>query len=149
MPRPVSPGRLGDMDDADAIWNRATEGGGRRPRDGDTALAAALAFHGLAMNGGVLHAFEVLSAQELGGAHDGYAWLGLGEVAAFLQRTAAAIEATDWDDESAVEALEAESDAEYERLLPGDDSDVEAAFRARLAERPEAFAPLRPQKKQR
>lgn len=136
------------MDDADAIWNRATEGGGKRPREGDTALAAALSFHGLAMNGGVLHAFEGLSGAELGAAHDGYAWLGLGEVAAFIEQTAAAIEATDWDDESAVVALDAGTDAEYERLLPGDDDDVEAAFRARLAAEPEAFAPLRLQKKE-
>ena len=41
------------------IWNRAVlDDGGASPGAGDTALAAALAFHGLAMSGGVLDAFE-------------------------------------------------------------------------------------------
>ena len=73
------------MDDADRIWNRATQGGGDEPREGDAALSAALAFHGLAMNGGVLHAFDVLSPEELGRARDGFAWLELSEVAQFLE----------------------------------------------------------------
>ena len=76
------------MDQADEIWNRATVGGGDTPREGDVALAASLAFHGLAMNGGVLHAFEVLSAEELGRARDGFTWLAMPEVAQFIEDTA-------------------------------------------------------------
>ena len=129
------------MDAADDVWNRATHGGGDDPGEGDAALAAALAFHGLVMNGGALHAFEVLSAQEVAAAGDGFAWLGLADVAAFVQRTADTLGATDEGDDEALDALEAATDEEYERLLPDDDADVERAFRVRLAERPDAFRP--------
>lgn len=50
------------LSDSDRIWNRAAlENGGREPRAGDRSLAALLAFHGLAMNGGVSHATHVVS----------------------------------------------------------------------------------------
>ena len=130
------------MDAADDVWNRATQGGGDDPGEGDAALAAALAFHNPVMNGGVLHAFEVLSVQELGAAREGFAWLGLTDVSAFLDRTAATLADTDEGDDDAIDALEAAADEEYERLLPDDDADVERAFRARLAERPDAFRPV-------
>ena len=106
------------MDDADQIWNRATQGGGDQPRKGGAALSAALAFHGLAMNGGVLHAYEVLGPEELGRARDGFAWLELSDVAQFLEDTAESIAATHWDDEDAVDALEASVDDRYELVLP-------------------------------
>jgi hypothetical protein len=127
------------MDDADRIWNRATHGGGDRPREGDAALSAALAFHGLAMNGGVLHAFEVLGPEELGRARDGFAWLELSDVAQFLEETAQLIAATNWDDEEAIDALEAGADDRYEVVLPNDQA-LEDAFRRRFATRREAFS---------
>lgn len=129
------------MDDADEIWNRATRGGGADPREGDAALSASLAFHSLAMNGGVLHAYEALPAEELGRARDGFAWLALTEVAQFLEATAQSIADTNWDDEEAVDALEASTDDAYEAVLP-DDQALEEAFRSRLAEQPEAFNPI-------
>lgn len=129
------------MDKADEIWNRATVGGGDTPREGDLALSASLAFHGLAMNGGVLHAFEVLSAEELGRARDGFTWLGMPEVAQFLEATARSIAETDWDDEAAGDALEATADDAYDRLLPSDQA-LEEAFRRQVDERPEAFSPV-------
>lgn len=129
------------MDKADEIWNRATVGGGDTPREGDVALAASLAFHGLAMNGGVLHAFEVLSAEYLGRARDGFTWLGMPEVARFLEDTARSIAETDWDDESAGDALEASTDDAYDRLVPSDQA-LEEAFRRQVDKRPEAFSPV-------
>lgn len=129
------------MDEADEIWNRATVGGGDAQREGDVALTACLAFHGPAMNGGVLHAFEVLSAEELGRARDGFTWLAMPEVAQFMEDTARLIADTDWEDDDAGDALEASTDDSYERVLPGDEA-LENAFRRQLAERPEAFSPL-------
>jgi hypothetical protein len=129
------------MDRADEIWNRATTGGGESPREGDIALAASLAFHGLVMNGGVLHAFEVLSAEELGRARDGFTWLGMPEVAHFLEDTARSIAETDWDDNDAGDALEASTDESYDRVLPSDQA-LEDAFRRLLAERPQSFDPV-------
>ncbi len=129
------------MDDADQIWNRATSGGGPDPREGDAALAASLSFHSLAMNGGILHAYEVLSPEELQQARDGFAWLALTDVAQFVEATAETISATNWDDEEAVDALEASADDGYEEVLP-DEEALENAFRGRLAEQPEAFRPL-------
>ncbi len=129
------------MDEADEIWNRATVGGGDTPRAGDVALAACLAFHGLAMNGGVLHAFEVLSAEELGRARDGFTWLAMPEVAQFMDDTARLIAETDWDDDHAGDAFEVSTDDTYDRVLPSDQA-LEDAFRRRLAERPDAFTPV-------
>ncbi|WP_406830504.1 hypothetical protein ABEG17_00290 [Pedococcus sp. KACC 23699] len=128
------------MDDADEIWNRATRGGGNAPREGDIALAASLAFHGLAMNGGVLHAFEVLSEEELSRARNGFVWLALPEVARFMEDTAQQIGDTDMEDEDAADALEESADDSYEHALPSDQA-LEDAFRRQLAERPEAFHP--------
>lgn len=129
------------VDDAEEVWNRATTGGGTSPGEGDAALSAALAFHSLAMNGGVLHAYEVLTAEELGRARDGFAWLALTDVAAYLEATAQQIETTNWDDEAAVDTLEASAGDGYQALLP-DDATLESAFRSRLAEHPEAFHAL-------
>jgi hypothetical protein len=129
------------MDDADQIWNRATQGGGDQPRAGDAALSAALAFHGLAMNGGVLHAYEVLSPEELGRARDGFAWLELSDVARFLEDTAQSIAETNWDDEDAVDALETNADDRYEMVVPHDQA-LEDAFRQQFATRREAFSPI-------
>lgn len=129
------------MDKAEKIWKRATRGGGKGPGEGDVALAAALAFHALARDGGVLHAFEGLSAKKLQRARDGFAFLQLPAVTGFIEDTAQSIADTSWDDEAAVEALETSTDEAYAALLP-DDQHLKDALRARLAERPEAFSPL-------
>ena len=129
------------MDDADQIWNRATQGGGDQPREGDAALSAALVFHGLAMNGGVLHAYDVLSPEELGRARDGFAWLELSEVAQFLEDTAQSIAATNWDDEDAVVTLEASADDRYGLILPNDQA-LEDAFRRQFAMSRQSFSPI-------
>ncbi len=73
------------MRDADLVWNRAAlDRGGPAPRDGDVALAALLLAHGLAMNGGVLHAVEALTPSQLQAACAGYRYFGLSDVADLL-----------------------------------------------------------------
>ena len=129
------------MDSADQIWNRATQGGSFNPRRGDAALSAALSFHSLVMNGGVLHAFEVLSVEELDRARDGFAWLTLTDVANFLDVTGHTIAGTDEADDDALDALEVTTDDDYQILLP-DDQALEDAFRQRLADDADAFNPL-------
>jgi hypothetical protein len=70
------------VDAADLIWHRAAiESGGTSPGPGDVALADALAFHGLAMSGGMLDAVERASAEDLANAGAGFRWLGLESVA--------------------------------------------------------------------
>lgn len=91
------------------------------------------------MNGGVLHAVEVTSA-EAGRAEDGYRWLGLTAVAELIAHVRRELEQGGLDDFEREEALELASDAEYGRLLPSDDHLV-AALRRRLAQDQSAFAP--------
>ena len=64
----------------DLIWNRACEGAGSATRQGDKALASLLVFHSAAMNGGVFHAIELITAAELSAAMDGYKLFGLESV---------------------------------------------------------------------
>jgi hypothetical protein len=55
--------------DADLIWNRAAlEAGGIKPRRGDVAIVSLLYAHDLVMNGGVLHATELLNDDEFSAA---------------------------------------------------------------------------------
>jgi hypothetical protein len=114
------------------IWNRAVlNGGGPAPRPGDVALAALMRFHGLAVNGGVEHAFEVLSTAELDAAIAGFKHFHLAEVASVLTALRASLE-------------DAELDTLQERygtMVPND-AVITAAFQARLAECPDDFAPI-------
>src|SRR5450830_1408470 len=71
---------------ADRIWNRACQGGGADPKAGDSALAGLLAFHGVAMNGGVLHACECLSPTQLREAIVGFRFFGYAEIADLVER---------------------------------------------------------------
>ena len=104
------------MTDADLIWNRAAmEDGGSNPSAGDRALASLLYAHGLAMNGGVLHAAECLESSELSAAQSGYRYFDLSPVADLLSRARAAFDA---DDE--LESQEPLLDLEYATLIPDD-----------------------------
>ena len=98
------------MRPADIIWNRACEGGGRNPSTGDHALAALLKAHGLAMNGGIMHAVECLDASELADAESGYRFFDLGAVADLLSRARKILEA-DLD----LESYESQLDQDYAR----------------------------------
>jgi hypothetical protein len=131
-----------DVDEADLIWNRAAAlgNGGGSPRAGDTALATALAFHGLAMSGGVLDAVERTSAA-INQAEAAFRWLGLEFIAALLASIQQDVTAGTLEDDDQAEALEREADERYNAILPSD-AILEAAFRARLQEDRTAFAVL-------
>ena len=66
---------------ANRIWNRACGEAPLRTREGDRALTDLLQWHGYIMNGGVLHAVELLSASELSNAAAAYGYFGLDAVA--------------------------------------------------------------------
>jgi hypothetical protein len=111
----------------DMIWNRAAlESGGRSPKEGDAALAAALAAHGLVMNGGVHHAIDVLSPAELHAAVEGFRFFSLSNVAELLELA----EGLD----------EVAANGRYWDAIP-DDSILQDRFRAVYRSSPAAFSP--------
>jgi uncharacterized protein YfdQ (DUF2303 family) len=69
------------------------------------------------------------------------AWLELSEVAQFLEDTAQSIAGTNWDDEDAVDALEASADDRYEVVL-ADDQALDDAVRRKFVTSREAFSPV-------
>lgn len=127
------------MDAADLIWNRAAlESGGASPGLGDLALADALAFHGLVMNGGVLDAAERLSAEDHVKVAAAYRWLGLEAVADLVASVRRDLESGVLDDADRAEALDLDADRSYAAILQSDEA-LEAAFRRRLNDDPAAF----------
>jgi hypothetical protein len=123
---------------ADMIWNRACGEDPLRALPGDRALADLLRAHGLVMNGGVLHAVECLTADELANAEVGYRFYGLDGVASLLSRAHGLFEAAD-----DLGSHEQQLDGEYAQMIPSDSSLVER-FEKRLKSSPSDFAPLRP-----
>ena len=128
---------MAELTEADMIWNRACGEDPLRSLPGDRALADLLRAHGLAMNGGVLHAVECLTAEELTDAEAGYRYVVLGEVASLLSRARKLFE-TGED----LERHQQQLDREYADLIPSDSSLVEC-FEKRLQANPSDFAPLR------
>ena len=115
----------------DQIWNRAClESGGPSPATGDQALAALLLAHGLAMNGGVVHALECLSQPEIAAAAAGFNYFGLAEAAHVFQQAP--------DD---TEETEERLNKLYWAAVPSDET-LAHAFRVKLLASPEAFAPI-------
>jgi hypothetical protein len=71
--------------DADLVWNRACfEKLDDCAHRGDRALTALLLFHGLAMNGGLVHPFDCLQPGELAAAKSGYRFFGFHDVAELI-----------------------------------------------------------------
>ena len=129
--------------DADAIWNRAcgTFDIGPATPPGDAALAALLLCHGMAMNGGLVHACEGLEADQLSRAVAGYRFFGLDAAAdslAEIARRAAELEA----DDPAADDLEDEANRRYDEALPEWDETIDRAFRSHLRDHAEAYAPV-------
>ena len=114
----------------DQIWNRAClEAGGSEPAAGDVALASLLLAHGLAMNGGVVHAMGCLSPTQLDAAIAGFNYFGLAAAAhVFMQSP----------DDS--EATEERLNQMYWQAVPNDATLVQS-FRIKLIACPGAFAP--------
>ncbi len=126
-----------ELTPADLVWNRAAmEDGGATPASGDIALASLLCAHGLAMNGGVLHAVELLTPEELSAAQDGYRFYGFGEVANLLASAKILFDADD-----NLERHESRLDSEYQAYVP-DDSSLGQRFEERFAANPSDFSPL-------
>ena len=123
---------MAEMTEADMIWNRACGENPLRALAGDRALADLLYAHGLAMNGGVLHAVECMTAEEQSDAEAGYQYYGLDDVASLLSHARAIFEATD-DPGSHEQQL----DGDYAGMIPSDSSIV-ARFENRLKSSPRA-----------
>jgi hypothetical protein len=131
---------------ADEIWNRALDYDSEDPRaEGDRALYDLLMLHNVAQNGGLLHGIQVLEPSELTAAVAGYRWFGLDALADVIESVAAEASQIDFDSPSmlpAQEGLEERADSAY---FGEQGSDlIDAAFTARLAERPDAFADVAP-----
>ena len=115
----------------DQIWNRATLGpSDSGPGEGDFALASLLHAHGLAMNGGVVHALETMTQAEVLAAIAGFRYFGLSVAAGVLSQAP-----------DGSEAAEKRLDLMYWQAVP-DDSTLVRAFQLRLSAFPEAFAPV-------
>ncbi len=124
------------LTEADLIWNRACTL--LMLSSGDRALAALLSFHGLAMNGGVLHALECLNPQELEAAISGYRFFGLNDVGDLLIQAKSAAETSD---EDALDQLEGKLDSLYGDLVPSD-TVLQERFKTYHLSNPKHFAPL-------
>ena len=110
------------------VWNRAAvESGGTDPREGDRALAALLYAHGLVMNGGVHHALEILSDEEMRAAVSGFGFFSLAPVGRLLEV------AQTLDEDTA--------NQHYWAVIPDDDT-IDRRFRVVFRSSPDAFAPL-------
>ena len=121
---------MAELIDADTIWNRACGEDPLRSLPGDLALADLLRAHGLAMNGGVLHAVECLTVSELYDAEAGYRFYDLDGVASLLSRARTIFE-TGEDLGSHEQRL----DRQYAAMIPSDSSLVER-FEKRLKSHP-------------
>ncbi|NEK86070.1 hypothetical protein GCU60_09910 [Blastococcus saxobsidens] len=130
------------MTDPDEIWNRACDPFAPFTHPGDAALAAVLLCHGMAMNGGLLHAVEGLEPDQRERAVAGFRLLGLDAAATAVEDIARSKDARAADDPGADDDLEEEANRRYDEALPEWDATIERAFRADLASHPEAYAPV-------
>ncbi|MGY1782052.1 DMP19 family protein [Geodermatophilus sp. SYSU D01036] len=129
-------------DPAEAVWNRACDPSAPATHPGDAALTAVLLCHGMAMNGGLLHAVEGLEPEQLGRAAAGFRLIGLEEAADAVEDVARRAAGLREDDLDAAERLEVEADRRYAAALPEWDDTIERAFREHLRRSPGAYAPL-------
>jgi hypothetical protein len=80
---------------------------------------AALAFHGLVMNGGVLHALEALPAEAVQAAIDAFEGAHLQPVARLIKQTRTQLATLPADDRR-LDELELQSDSRYHELIASD-----------------------------
>ena len=111
------------------------EGGGDSPGPGDRALASLLLLHGLAMNGGIHHAIECLTPEELSSATDGFSYFGLDEMAEWLGNVPNDPLLKEWTEDTETPAI-----FRYAEYIP-DDAYLAARFEAVYRERPSEFSP--------
>lgn len=125
-------------DDVDGIWNRALGPAGAGERAGDGALRAVLAFHNIAMNGGVLHAMRQTPPGELAAAREGYRSYGFTDIDKLL---AMRIDEDEEADPDNLDDLEEELDDAYGDAIASDETllrAVEAHIRSAL----DSYAPV-------
>lgn len=116
----------GEKTDADRVWNRACYCEGTDLREGDLALAALILVDAFIQNGGVGNAFE-LTPEQLAEGIKGYAFFGLGEMAAIIK------------------PHRGEEEAEYNKRyyrFTAPDNLIMKRFRRMYREHPERFAPI-------
>ena len=130
------------MTDPDEVWNRACDPSAASTHPGDAALAAVLLCHGMAANGGLLHAVEGLEPGQRAAAVDGFRSLGLDAAADAVEDVARQAADLREDDLDGAERLEQEADRRYAAALPDHDGTIDRALRAHLAAHPEAYAPV-------
>jgi hypothetical protein len=128
---------MSEFTHANMIWNRACGKNPLRFLPGDRALADLLRAHGLAMNGGVLHVVECLTASELSDAQSGYRFCGLDAVASLLARAKKILQAG-----NNLKIHERQLDQQYADMIPADNSVVER-FEKHLKLSPFEYAPVR------
>jgi hypothetical protein len=122
---------------ATMIWNGAWGDDPLRVLPGDRALRDMLRAHSLTMNGGVLHAIECLTADQLNDAEAGYRFYGFDAVASLLSRARSLNEAGIGQG-----THEGQLDKEYDALSSSDESLV-VRFERRLKSNPSDFESLR------
>ncbi len=135
--------------ESDAIWNRAASAERLPPeaRAGDRALRAALELHGYVMNGGLDHGLDVMGADGVERAAEGWEFLGRTEVADLLREVVRTVPDLPADPEERAEFLtDGWSDEQAARIEQLDhrypeDRSLEEAFLRCLRDRPDDFAP--------
>ncbi len=130
--------------EADKVWNRACgQGECLSPRPGDSALAALIKVHSLAMNGGVLHALETCSEEQLVTAAGGYRYFGLDGAASMVEAALAELRGiqSQGDDLRELERLEIALDERYATHVP-DDRTLTIAFERIFELRRTDFQPV-------
>jgi hypothetical protein len=128
--------RVRQLTKVDLIWNRACSESRLRSHPGDRALRDLIRAHGLVMNGGVLHAVECLTPDQLADAESGYRFYGF-DAAALLLASAKRILAT----EDNLDLHERELDRQYDAIIQ-DDTALFNTFAKHMQANPRDYAPL-------
>jgi hypothetical protein len=126
-----------ELSRADLIWNRSLEVAIAPLLPGDKALHALSSAHCLIMNGGVLHAVEVLDEREIAEAQSGYKYFDLVPVTEFIGRARKL-----FLDAQNLEEWEIKLDKQYFEHIPDDDF-LFKSFELKLVPNPNHFAPIK------
>ena len=112
------------------------DAGGDSPGPGDRALASLLLLHSLAMNGGIHHAMECVTQDELSAAIDGFSYFGLEDMAQWLRGAPSDPLLKEWTSDTETPAI-----FRYAELIPSD-AYLAERFEAVYRDRPSEFAAL-------
>lgn len=119
------------------VWNRACGADRVRSLPGDRALTDLLSAHGLVMNGGVLHAAECLTPDELFNAAAGFRFYGFDAAASALLAARGP-----FDSNVDFGAVEVRLNRQYWNAI-ADDSVLLGRFQEHFRLNPAEYAPLR------